>query len=122
MILKIKTKVEDESIKFGLTFISSLILGGKAAFVLHVIFSLLNTMYIPYAIVYYVQRVYIMCKVNIACTELTLGDYVTPEIIVMVIGIIIHIPFWFFMLLVIDIKKSGGRVRDAFKFIKVLIR
>lgn len=94
-----------------------LISGGKAAFVLHVIFSLLNTMYIPYAIVYYVQRVYIMCKVNIACTELTLGDYVTQEIIVMVIGIFIHIPFWFFMLLVIDIKKSGGRVRDAFDFI-----
>lgn len=77
-------------------------------------------MYIPYALVYYVQRVYIMCKVNYACTTLTLTDYMTDEIIVMLVGILLHIPFWFFMLLIIDIKKSGGRVSDAFKFFKVV--
>ncbi|KAJ8921257.1 hypothetical protein NQ315_013729 [Exocentrus adspersus] len=103
---------------FLVIFLDMLRIGGKAAFILHILFSLLNTMYIPYAIVYYVQRVYIMCSVNVACTELTLADYVTDEIIVMVVGILVHIPFWFFMLLIIDIKKSGGKVRDAFKFIK----
>lgn len=46
----------------------------------------------------------------------------TDEIIVMLVGILIHIPFWFFMLLVIDIKKSGGRVRDAFKLFNKVIK
>ncbi|KAJ8972472.1 hypothetical protein NQ317_016605 [Molorchus minor] len=103
---------------FLVIFLDMLRIGGKAAFILHIIFSLLNTMYIPYAIVYYVQRVYIMCKVNYACTELTLADYATDEIVVMFIGIVIHIPFWFMMLLAIDIKKSGGRVRDALNIVK----
>ncbi|KAK9754118.1 ABC transporter [Popillia japonica] len=89
-------------------------IGGKAAFVLHVIFSILNTMYIPYAIIYYVQRVYLMCKVNSACTTLTLADYVTEETIVMLVGILFHIPVFFVILMVFDVKKSGGRIRDVF--------
>lgn len=44
-------------------------IGGKAAFVLHIFLSLFNTMYIPYAIVYYVQRVYLMCTVNSICSS-----------------------------------------------------
>ncbi|KAI4454722.1 atp-binding cassette transporter subfamily a abca [Holotrichia oblita] len=89
-------------------------IGGKSAFVLHVIFSILNTMYIPYAIIYYVQRVYLMCKVNSACTTLTLADYVTEETIVMLVGILFHIPVFFVILMVFDVKKSGGRIRDVF--------
>lgn len=86
---------------------------------MHIIFSLLNTMYIPYAIVYYVQRVYLMCEVSSACTTLDLTDYMTDEIIVMLVGIIVHIPFWFVVLLVVDIRKNGGKVSDAFPFLKV---
>lgn len=109
-------------IPFFLVIIMDMLrIGGKAAYVLHVVFSLLNTMYIPYAIVYYVQRVYLMCQVNSACTNLTLGDYLTDEIIVMIVGIVFHIPFWFFVLIVLDIKKNGGKVRDAFKFFYVSI-
>lgn len=104
---------------FLVIFLDMLRIGGKAAFVLHVFFSILNTMYIPYAIIYYVQRVYIMCKVNYACTTLSLTDYMTDEIIVMVVGILVNIPFWFFVLKIIDIKKSGGRVSDAFAFLRV---
>lgn len=74
-------------------------------------------MYIPYAIVYYIQRVYLMCQVNSACasSNLTLANYMTDEIIVMLVGILAHIPFWFFILMIADIKKNGGRVGDAFK-------
>lgn len=100
-------------------FLDMLRIGGKAAYIMHIIFSLLNTMYIPYAIVYYVQRVYLMCEVNSACTTLTLTDYMTDEIVVMLVGIIVHIPFWFVVLMVVDIKKSGGHVSDAFPFLKV---
>lgn len=95
--------------------------GGKAAFILHILFSLLNTMYIPYAIIYYVQRVYLMCKHSGACssTNLSLTDYMTDEIVVMLVGILVHIPFWFFVLMVVDIKKSGGKVSEAFKIFQV---
>lgn len=93
-------------------------IGRKAAFILHCVLSLFNTMYIPYAIVYYVQRVHLMCKVNSVCSSSlpTFDRYMTDEIIVMLIGNVLHIPFWFFVLMILDIRKSGGKVRDAFKF------
>ncbi|CAH0549112.1 unnamed protein product [Brassicogethes aeneus] len=103
---------------FVVVYLDMLRMGGKAAFVLHTILSLFNTMYTPYAIVYYVQRVYVMCKVNVACSSLTLTDYMTDEIVVMAVGCIINIPFWFVVLMILDIKKSGGKVGDAFNFIK----
>ncbi|KAI7815451.1 ABC subfamily A member [Rhyzopertha dominica] len=105
---------------FLVIFLDMLRIGGKAAFALHIIFSLLNTMYIPYAIIYYVQRVYLMCKVNSACSSksLTLADYMTDEIVVMLVGILVHIPFWFFILMIADIKKGGGKASDVFKFFK----
>ncbi|KAJ4426611.1 hypothetical protein ANN_26409 [Periplaneta americana] len=96
-------------------FLDMLRIGGRAALALHVVFSLLNTMYLPYAIVYFVDRVHLMCRVNLACTNLTLADYLTDEIIVMLVGILLHIPIWFFVLLILDIKKSGGRASDVFK-------
>lgn len=95
--------------------------GGRAAMALHVVFSLLNTMYIPYAVVYFVDRVHLMCRVNLACTNLTFADYFTDEIIVMLVGILLHIPIWFFVLLILDIKKSGGRASDVFKHFLVMI-
>ncbi|GFG35680.1 hypothetical protein Cfor_11467 [Coptotermes formosanus] len=90
-------------------------IGGRAALALHMVFSLLNTMYIPYAVVYFVDRVHLMCRVNLACTNLTLADYITDEIVVMLVGIVLHIPIWFFVLLILDIKKSGGKASDVFK-------
>lgn len=91
----------------------------KSAFILHIILSFTNTVYIPYAIIYYIQRVYTMCKANFACSEVTFSEYLTTEIIVMGVASCLHIPLWFFILLVVDIKKNGGRVRDAFNLFKV---
>lgn len=102
-------------------FLLVMILGGNVALTLHIICSLLNTMYLPYAIIYYVQRVDLACKSNFGCTELTLENYMTKEIIVIFVGLLLHIPFWFFILLIIDIKKSGGRVKDIFMFRKNVI-
>ncbi|XP_033331289.2 cholesterol transporter ABCA5 isoform X1 [Megalopta genalis] len=90
-------------------------LGVSAAFVLHVIFSLINTLYVPYAAVYYVGRVHLMCSINAACHHLTMSDYLTTEIIIMAFGVLLHCPVWFFILLILDTKKSGGNVRDIFK-------
>ncbi|XP_076233119.1 cholesterol transporter ABCA5 [Calliopsis andreniformis] len=97
------------------TVLDMLGLSGTAAFVLHVIFSLLNTLYVPYAAVYYVERVHLMCSINAACHHLTMSDYLTTEIILMAFGVLLHCPVWFFILLLLDIKKSGGNVSDIFK-------
>ncbi|XP_011146554.1 ABC transporter A family member 1 isoform X4 [Harpegnathos saltator] len=97
-------------------FIDMLGLGGTAALALHVIFCLLNSMYVPYAAVYYVDRVYLMCSINAACHHLTMSDYLTTEIIVMAIAVLLHCPMWFFVVLLLDIKKSGGKVSDFFKY------
>ncbi|XP_053988068.1 cholesterol transporter ABCA5-like isoform X2 [Hylaeus volcanicus] len=97
------------------TTLDMLGLSGTAAFILHVIFSLLNTLYVPYAAVYYVERVHLMCSINAACHHLTMSDYLTTEIILMAFGVLLHCPVWFFILLLLDIKKSGGNVGDIFK-------
>ncbi|XP_044763088.1 ABC transporter A family member 1-like [Coccinella septempunctata] len=96
-------------------FLDMMRIGGKASFILHTVFSLVNTMYMPFAIIYYVQRVFIMCKHNYACGELSITDYLTNEIVIMLVGIFVSMPFWFFVLVVLDIKKSGGSVGDALK-------
>ncbi|KAB0791349.1 hypothetical protein PPYR_03149 [Photinus pyralis] len=93
-------------------------IGGKSAYILHIFFSLINTMYIPYGAVYYIQRVYQMCTEYRGCTNISLADYMTHEIIVMIVGIILHLPIWFFVLLVVDIVKNGGKVSDAFQVFK----
>ncbi|XP_012225217.1 cholesterol transporter ABCA5-like isoform X2 [Linepithema humile] len=97
-------------------FLDMLGLGGTAAFALHIVFSLLNSMYVPYAAVYYVDRVYLMCSINAACHHLTMSDYLTTEIILMAVGVLLHCPLLFFLLLLLDIKKSGGNVSDFFKY------
>ncbi|KMQ94889.1 atp-binding cassette sub-family a member 2-like protein [Lasius niger] len=66
--------------------------------------------------VYYVDRVYLMCSINAACHHLNMSDYLTTEIILMAFGVLLHIPLWFFVLLLLDIKKSGGNVSDFFKY------
>lgn len=93
--------------------------GGRAVIGLHIFFSLINTLYIPYAIIYFVDRVYLMCSTNPACSYLDFTDYLTDEIIVMIFSCLLHIPFWFMLLRVFDVKKAGGRASDAFQFLKV---
>ncbi|XP_014224369.1 ATP-binding cassette sub-family A member 5-like isoform X2 [Trichogramma pretiosum] len=90
--------------------------GGVAAFTLHVIFSLCNTMYVPYAALYYIDRVHLMCSINAACHHLTIWSYMTTEIIVMGVGVVLHCPVLFLVLLLLDTKKNGGNVKDFFKY------
>jgi len=89
--------------------------GGTASFALHVAFSLSNSMYVPYAAVYYVDRVHLMCSINAACHYLAMSDYLTTEIILLAFGALLQCPVWFFVLLLLDINKSGGNVSDTFK-------
>ncbi|XP_030747414.1 ATP-binding cassette sub-family A member 5-like [Sitophilus oryzae] len=92
--------------------------GKQIAMILHCLFSLTNTMYIPCAILYYIQRVYRLCSINLACDRLNLASYCTPEIIILLVGMIVNIPLWFMLLRVVDVVKSGGRASDAFQFLQ----
>lgn len=102
-------------IPFGLViFLDMLGLDVKTAKNLHYLFSLINPMYIPYAAVYFVDRVYVTCRLNSACGQLTINNYLTEEILLMAIGSILHIPLWLFLLKIIEILKTGGQLNDLF--------
>ncbi|KAK6641556.1 hypothetical protein RUM44_013268 [Polyplax serrata] len=105
-------------IPFSLVIILDMFrIGGRAVIGLHAFFSLVNTLYVPYAVIYFVDRVYIMCSMNPACNYLVFSDYMTDEIIIMIFSSLFHIPFWFLMLRIVDVKKTGGKVSEAFKFL-----
>jgi len=72
-------------------------------------------MYVPYAAVYYVDRVHLMCSINAACHYLAMSDYFTMEIVLLAFGALLQCPIWLFMLLLLDVNKSGGNVSDLFK-------
>lgn len=72
-------------------------------------------MYIPYALVYFVDRIYIACNLSSACADLSFVNYMNEEIIVMIVSVIIHIPIWCVCLRIVDIKKNGGKIRNLFK-------
>lgn len=71
-------------------------------------------MYIPYALIYFVDRIYITCRLSSTCAELTICNYLTEEIIVMAFGVLLHIPIWILFLKIADVKKNGGKTRDIF--------
>ncbi|KAF5301097.1 hypothetical protein FQA39_LY10916 [Lamprigera yunnana] len=106
-------------VPFLLVFVLDMFgIGGHSAYILHIFFSLINTMYIPYGAVYYIQRVYQMCTEYRGCSTISLCDYMTHEIIIMIVGIILHLPIWSLILIILDIVKSGGKISDAFKLFK----
>ncbi|KAJ8680638.1 hypothetical protein QAD02_016425, partial [Eretmocerus hayati] len=90
-------------------------IGGVAVFIMHVLFCVTNAMYIPYAAFYYVDRVHLLCSINTTCHHLSVWDYFTWEIMAMGVGSVLSCPFWFFILLVLDTKKSGGSIKSIWK-------
>lgn len=92
-----------------------ILLDAKATIALHYVFSILNPMYIPYALVYFVDRIYIGCSLTSACASLSFINYMTEEIIVMIISVVLHIPVWSLCLRIVDIKKNGGKVNDIWR-------
>ena len=43
----------------------------------------------------------------------------TPEIVAIFVALLIHIPLYFVLLIIIDVKKAGGSVSDAFPCLRV---
>ncbi|KAM3955750.1 cholesterol transporter ABCA5-like, partial [Aphomia sociella] len=84
--------------------------GSNTAYYLHVVFSFLDVMYIPYAIIYYVDRVYLTCNLRGVCTMPALWQYFTPEVWVLIAAMLFHVPLCGAVLLAADRLKSGGRI------------
>lgn len=90
----------------------------EAARRLHAGCAMLCPVYVPYAAVYYVERVFVTCRDGGggACGRLELADYWTPEVWWMAAGAVLHVPLWLAVLRVLDVWKSGGsRVADAWR-------
>lgn len=84
--------------------------GNDIAFYLHTLFSFLDVMYIPYAIIYYVDRVYMTCNLSDHCPEPELSSYFTREIWVLLVAMVFHIPACGALLRAADRMKSGAPV------------
>ncbi|XP_075983489.1 cholesterol transporter ABCA5-like isoform X2 [Anticarsia gemmatalis] len=84
--------------------------GSDIAFYLHLVFSFLDVMYIPYAIIYYVDRVYLTCNLRGLCTTPALSSYFTAEVWVLVAAMLLHVPVCGAALLAADRLKSTGRI------------
>ncbi|KAJ0173327.1 hypothetical protein K1T71_011503 [Dendrolimus kikuchii] len=84
--------------------------GSDIAFYLHMVFSFLDVMYIPYAIIYYVDRVYLTCNLRGLCMTPSLSSYFTGEICVLIAATLLHVPICGAALLAADRLKSGGRL------------
>ncbi|CAK1589994.1 unnamed protein product [Parnassius mnemosyne] len=84
--------------------------GNDIAFYLHLVFSFLDVMYIPYAIIYYVDRVYLTCNLRGLCTTPELWSYFTAEVWVLIAAMLLHVPICGAALLAADRLKSGGRI------------
>lgn len=96
-------------------FLDMMAIDPKATITIHYVLSILNPMYIPYALIYFVDRIYIACSISSACANLSIINYMTEEIVVVLLSSVLHIPIWWIGLQIADIKKSGGRVRDVIR-------
>lgn len=90
-------------------FLDMLAIEPVAAQHLHALFALVCPVYLPYAAVYFVDRVYVACRLSNACAALRLADYMTGEVLVMVAGALLHVPVWWMALRLMDEWKTGAR-------------
>lgn len=92
---------------------SSLFPGDGLYHRLHSFFCLVDTIYIPYSIIYFMDIIHINCELHNNCPSLTFADYLSyPELRTIAWSSIAQIPVLFGFLLYLDAKKSGSRHLD----------
>lgn len=84
------------------------------AFYTHVALTILIPHYIPFGILYYINRVYLLCSANPTCSVPKASAYLSPEIIIMFIMVLVDIPVYYFLLRLADAVKLGGNWKEAF--------
>ncbi|XP_023324416.1 ATP-binding cassette sub-family A member 9 [Eurytemora carolleeae] len=89
-------------------------LDGNLALGLHILFSFISPIYIPFGVIYQTSKKYQICSFMKTCDSLTLSDYMDTEIIILYVAILFHTLLWSAVLKAVDIVKDGGKVTDAF--------
>ncbi|KAK7074087.1 ABC-2 transporter protein [Halocaridina rubra] len=87
--------------------------GVSVAKYIHYVVTILFPHYIPFGLLYYINKIYILCSIKGDCSSLTAGDYMTGEIIVMFVMLLIDIPLYYILLRLADTLKLGGSWREA---------
>lgn len=87
--------------------------GVNAAQILHIILTITFPPYIPFGLMYYINKVYFLCTARNKCDDLSANDYMTTEIIVLFVVTVVSIPIWYLMLRVADSVKLGGSWQSA---------
>lgn len=87
--------------------------GVNAAQILHIILTIIFPPYIPFGLMYYINKVSFVCSTLNNCDYLSASDYMTPEIIVLFVVTVVSIPIWYLMLRVADSVKLGGSWQSA---------
>lgn len=87
--------------------------GTNPAQILHIILDIVFPPYIPFGLMYYINKVYITCSITGTCDNLTAEDYMTTEIVVSFVVTVLGGFVWYLMLRVADTIKLGGSWRSA---------
>ncbi|KAK7595383.1 hypothetical protein V9T40_013208 [Parthenolecanium corni] len=81
-------------------------------FVLHSIFSIFDSFYLPFAIVYFVGRVYLSCLSNEACSYVSVRDYLTPEILIIAASCCLQIPTLTLIIQLLEYWRSFAKAKQ----------
>lgn len=83
------------------------------ALILHCIFTIFLPYYIPFGILYYINKVYLMCKVEDTCGTVSFTSYMTTELVIVYAMCFVDIILFYLLLRVIDAVKAGGSMYEA---------
>lgn len=86
-------------------------LGSIYMFILHSVFSIFDSFYLPFAIVYFVGRIYSGCLSNEACSYVSVRDYLTPEILIIAASCCLQIPTLTLIIQLLEYWRSFTKVR-----------
>ncbi|XP_050501513.1 cholesterol transporter ABCA5-like isoform X2 [Diabrotica virgifera virgifera] len=100
-------------------YISVMYAKESVATILHYVFAFTDMMYVPYGMLYYIQKINLECISDPHCEGTTFSSFMIPEIIVLFVTLIIQIPLLFLIMLILDVKKNGGQVLDIFRSKKI---
>ena len=100
-------------ITYTVVALVDMLVQSNPAQILHIILTIIFPPYIPFGLMYYINKVYIECSIFNKCDTLSASDYMTTEIIVLFVVTVVSIPIWYLMLRVADSVKLGGSWQSA---------
>ncbi|OWF36066.1 ATP-binding cassette sub-family A member 5 [Mizuhopecten yessoensis] len=94
-----------------------MILRNNIASIIHYILLVIDPPYAIFGGFYYIDRVYRIHLYTSPNSDIPVSDYFSPEFVMSFVMPILHCFLSFFLLRMLDIKNTGGDVRDALPFL-----